>query len=169
MDGLRGIKLCHSLKNSFFKNFSRGEQKHFFFGRFTRHKTLPGLKNGNFRAQVTIIADSRFFFWSVYVAHFESLYNNWRLSVIAKIIVQWNEVRLLNRPKKVSAISDSQILFIFFRQHFCYHHNFWTSVPWFWHKTSLSTINFCRVVPRTSLSTINFCRVVHRTSLWRCK
>ena len=111
MDNLRGIKFCDSLKYSFFTNFSRGEQKHFFFGRFTRHKTLPRVKNGNFRAQVTIIADSRFFFWSVYVAHFESLYNNWRLSVIAKIIVQWNEVRLLNRPKKVSAISDSQILF----------------------------------------------------------
>ena len=134
---LRGIKFSDSLKCSFFTNFSRGEQNHFFFWRFTRHKTLLRLKNDHFRAQVTIIADSRFFFWSVYVAYFKSLYNNWRLSVIAKIIVQWNEVRLLNRPKKVSAISDSQILF-FFRLHIGYHHNFWTSVPWFWHKTSLS-------------------------------
>ena len=88
LDVLRGIKFSESLKFSFFTNFSPGEQNHFFFVWFTRHKTLSRLKNDHFRAQVTIIADSRFFFWSVYEAYFKSLYNNWRLSVIAKIIVQ---------------------------------------------------------------------------------
>ena len=115
--------------NAHFLQISAAENKKIFCGEFTRHKTLPRVQTEHFRAQVTIIVDSRFFFWSVQQAHFKSLYNNWRLSVIANFIVQWNEVRLLNRPKKVLAISDSQILFFFFRLHFSYHHNFWTSVP----------------------------------------